>query len=176
MSRRTWCAAVALALAALDAYADPPNLTGSVWMGVAPVPSGVEFRFSAGASKLTPENTFGAHAVLLSHDYFRLDSAQVADLVAGLQAWLAAPHSNTIFRSPSEGVGLSVTGSASDPTKVPVAVLQVYWWTSAGPGHHHGGAYVALVRADAADLAGRLAAWLSSDVASEALIYTKAIQ
>lgn len=166
------------ALAAAPATAQAPNFTGSMWLGVATVPGGIEVRLSSGANLMATDNTFGAKGVVLSHDYFRLTAVEVEQLATGLEAWAATPHSDTVYRRPGEQFGFSVTGSAWSAAHQPVVVLTIMEWfgDAGGPGHHHGGPYMALYQGDVVELAAALRAWLAGDDSpAETLIYTKAI-
>jgi hypothetical protein len=153
-----------------------PNLVGSYWLGAAGVELDgvpyVDLRMSAGATLQTTANGFSALATIVDHKYSRITLTQADSLADALHAWVASPHSLTLF-SVSGDMGVAFTGNAWSVSLTPVVVVQAAAWIDTSNGHEHGGTYVVLDPTQAAALADGLDAWVASP--SVSLFYSQVV-
>jgi hypothetical protein len=145
----------------------PIEANGQVWL---------EVRLVIGSNMPTEDNGFGAHAVVLAHNYFRLTVEESQALAEGLRTWLSVPHSDTVFRVPGyeTGIGISFTGNAWSAELTKVVIVNIQVWLQQERGHLHGGNYAVVTLAQAQTLLAALDAWLEKPEAGDP-IYTSSI-
>jgi hypothetical protein len=158
----------------------PANLAGSLWMGVAAVEVDgelwAELRMSAGATKGSTANGFSADGAVVDHKRFRLSVSEAADLARELRAWVAAPHSVTLYSYSTGPIGAAVTGNAWNPELQPVVVVQITCWIPVDRGQVHGGQYMALGPRWANALANALESWSEKPAATAGLLFQRYVQ
>lgn len=165
---------------AAPAEGTPANLTGSTWMGLGVVEVDgelwAELRMSAGASKASTSNGFSADGTVVDHKVFRFSVSEAADLARELRAWIAEPHSVTVYSVSGGPIGASFTGSAWNPALEPVVVVQIACWIPLERGQVHGGQYMPLNRRWANALANALDGWAAKPSPGPGLLFQRSIQ
>lgn len=156
--------AALLSAAPAAADAPPSNLYGwsNLTVQVHPAArSSLRLVLDGIASKPTDTNAIGWQAVQLGHFYFPLQRKDVGTLANGIEEWLAAPHSDSVFSKASGSFGLAVTGNAWNPAVERVITFTTRLWTpDTNVAHFHGEHHVVLSETQAQELLDVLRLWL----------------